>query len=79
MSRHPVFTDTVSIELKRRFHIRMPGTLPPGVGYKVLADSVLALLFFLGNVFVLENFDLAPLEVLMREFGEVRKAADPAP
>jgi hypothetical protein len=55
------------------------GTLPPEVGYKVLADSVLTLLFFLGNVFVLENFDLAPLEVLMREFGEVKKAADPAP
>ena len=54
------------------------GTLPPEVGYKVLADSVLTLYFFRGNVFVLENFDLAPLEVL-REFGEVKKAADPAP
>jgi hypothetical protein len=49
------------------------GTMRPEVGYKVLADSVLTLLFFLGNVCILENLDLAPLELLMREFDEAGK------
>lgn len=49
------------------------GTMPPEVGYKVLADSVLTLLFFLGNVCILENLDLAPLELLMKEFDEAGK------
>jgi hypothetical protein len=47
--------------------------MPPQVGYKVLADSVLTLIFFLGNVFILENLDLAPLELLLRKFDEVGK------
>jgi hypothetical protein len=51
------------------------GTMPPQVGYKVLADSVLILIFFLGNVCILENLDLAPLELLLREFDEVGKQA----
>ena len=55
------------------------GTMPPEVGYKVLADSVLILLSFLGNVFVLENLDLAPLELLMQEFDETNRVANPAP
>ena len=55
------------------------GTLPPEVGYKVLADGVLNLLFYLGNVCILENLDLAPLELLMREFDEVNKVADSQP
>lgn len=49
------------------------GTMPPEVGCKVLADSVLNLLFFLGNVCILEDLDLAPLELLLREFDEARK------
>ncbi len=49
------------------------GTMPPQVGYKVLADSVLTLLFFLGNVCILENLESAPLEMLMREFDEAGK------
>jgi hypothetical protein len=52
---------------------------PPEVGYKVLADSVLVLHLFLGNVFILEDLDLTPLEALMREFGAVRKPPDPVP
>jgi hypothetical protein len=49
------------------------GTNPPEVGNKVLADCVLTLLFFLGNVCILENLDLAPLELLMKEFDEAGK------
>ena len=40
---------------------------------KKIADSVLTSLFFLGNVCILENLDLAPLEMLMREFDEAGK------
>lgn len=52
------------------------GTMPPQVRYKVLADSVLTLLFFLGNVCILENLDLAPLELLLREFDEASKQSE---
>ena len=44
-------------------------SLPPGVGNKVLARSVFVLIIFLGNVFMLENLDLTPLEALQKEFG----------
>jgi hypothetical protein len=47
--------------------------MPPKVGYKVLADSVLTLLFLLGNVCILEDLDLVPLELLMREFDDAGK------
>jgi hypothetical protein len=53
--------------------------MPPEVGYKALADSVLTLHFFLGNVFILENLDLTPLEALSQEFDEARRTADPPP
>jgi hypothetical protein len=42
--------------------------LPPEVGNKVVADSVFVLIVFLGNVFLLENLDLTPLEALQKEF-----------
>jgi hypothetical protein len=35
-------------------------SLSPEVGYKVLADSVLILNIFIGNVFILENLNLTP-------------------
>lgn len=47
--------------------------LIPEVGYKALADSVLTLYFFISNVFILENLELAPLEALMQEFEEQKK------
>jgi hypothetical protein len=43
-------------------------SLPPEVGNKVLARSVFVLIIFLGNVFMLENLDLTPLENLQKEF-----------
>ncbi len=49
------------------------GTNPPEVGSKALADCVLTLLFFLGNVCILENLDLAPLELLLKDFDEAGK------
>lgn len=42
--------------------------LPPEVGNKILADSVLILITFLGHVLMLENLDLAPLDSLLKEF-----------
>jgi hypothetical protein len=47
--------------------------LPPEIGNKVMAVSVLVLILFLGNVLVLENLDLTPLEDLQREFDESKK------
>jgi hypothetical protein len=44
--------------------------LPPEVENKALARSVFVLIIFLGNVFVLENLDLTPLETLQAEFGK---------
>jgi hypothetical protein len=44
--------------------------LPAEVENKILAQSVLPLIIFLGNVFILENIDLAPLETLQREFDD---------
>ena len=52
--------------------------LPPGVGNKILAASALVLIIFLGNVFILENLDLAPLEAIQREFDETRTEARPS-
>jgi hypothetical protein len=43
-------------------------SLPTEVGNKVLARSVLVLIIFLGNVCMLENLDLTPLETLQKEF-----------
>jgi len=43
--------------------------LPPDVANKPLAQSVFVLIIFLGNVFVLENLDLTPLEALQRDFA----------
>jgi hypothetical protein len=43
----------------------------PKVAYRVLADCVLLMLKFLGNVYILENIDLAPLNALMTEFQQV--------
>lgn len=37
------------------------------------SKAILTLLFFLGNVCILENLDLAPLDILMREFDEAGK------
>jgi hypothetical protein len=51
----------------------MEAEMPPEVGYKVLADSVLTLLCFLGNVYIVENIDLAPIQQLMREFDQTGK------
>jgi hypothetical protein len=44
--------------------------LPAEVENKILAQSVLPLILFLGNVFILENIDPAPLEALQREFDD---------
>lgn len=43
-------------------------TLPPEIGDKLLSQSVFVILIFVGNVFVLENLNLAPLEEAQREF-----------
>ena len=43
-------------------------SLPPEVGNKVLARSVFVLIIFMGNVFMLENLDLTPLEALQKDF-----------
>ena len=43
-------------------------SLPAEVENKLLAQSVFVLIIFLGNVFVLENLDLTPLEALQKEF-----------
>ena len=42
--------------------------LPPEVGNKIMARSVFVLTVFLGNVCILENLDIAPLEALQRDF-----------
>jgi hypothetical protein len=44
--------------------------LPPEVSNKLLAQSVFVLIIFLGNVSIFENLDLAPLELLQKEFQE---------
>jgi hypothetical protein len=42
--------------------------LPPQVVNKVLSQAVFVIIIFLGNVFILENLDLAPLEAAQKEF-----------
>jgi hypothetical protein len=42
--------------------------LPPQVANKVLSQAVFIIIIFLGNVFILENLDLAPLEAAQKEF-----------
>lgn len=44
----------------------------PQVAYKVLADCTLLMINFLGNVYILENVDLSPLNALMKEFQQAR-------
>jgi hypothetical protein len=53
--------------------------LPPEVGYKVLADSLLTVISFLGNVFIMENLDLSPLQQVLQEFDDKNKTTNPAP
>ncbi len=43
-------------------------SLHPEVANKILGQSVFAIIIFLGNVFVLENLDLSPLEAAQKEF-----------
>jgi hypothetical protein len=45
---------------------------PPQVAYKVLADCTLLMIKFLGNVYILENIDLSPLNALMEKFQQAR-------
>jgi hypothetical protein len=45
---------------------------PPQVAYKVLADCTLLMINFLGNVYILENIDLSPLNALMEKFQQAR-------
>jgi hypothetical protein len=45
--------------------------LPPEVGNKVMSGTVLVLTLFVGNVLILENLDLAPLENLHQQFDEL--------
>lgn len=53
-------------------------SLPPEIGYKVVANSVFVLHIFLSNVFLLENLDLTPLEALQKEFaGGQGETAEP--
>lgn len=42
--------------------------LPPQIANKVLSQAVFVIIIFLGNVFILENLDLAPLEAAQKEF-----------
>jgi hypothetical protein len=48
-------------------------SLPPEVGNKVLAESVLVLHLFLSNVFLIEGLDLSPLEALQGEFDATKE------
>lgn len=41
---------------------------PPEVANKILTQAVFVIIIFLGNVFILENLDLAPLEAAQKEF-----------
>jgi len=50
-------------------------SLPQEVGHKVLADSVLVLITFLGNVFMLEDLDMTPLQALQEQFTACRAAS----
>lgn len=44
----------------------------PKVAYKVLADCTLLMINFLGNVYILEDMDLSPLNDLMQKFQQAR-------
>lgn len=41
---------------------------PPELSNKILGQSAFIIIIFLGNVFVLENLDLTPLEAAQKEF-----------
>ena len=41
---------------------------PPELANKILGQSAFIIIIFLGNVFVLENLDLTPLEAAQKEF-----------
>src|SRR4051812_6802323 len=41
---------------------------PPELANKILSQSAFVIIIFLGNVFVLENLDLTPLEAAQKEF-----------
>ena len=44
----------------------------PQVAYKVLADCTLLMINFLGNVYILEDIELSPLNALMERFKQAR-------
>ncbi len=43
---------------------------PPQVAYRVLADCTFQMINFLGNVYILENIDLSPLNALIGKFQQ---------
>ncbi len=49
----------------------------PQVAYKALADCTLLMINFLGNVYILENIDLSPLNALMEKFKQARVDLSP--
>jgi hypothetical protein len=50
----------------------------PQVAYKVLADCTLLMINFLGDVYILENIDLSPLNALMKDFQQAGDSSVPA-
>lgn len=46
---------------------------PPEFADGVLSVSAISVIAFLGNVFVLENLDLAPLEAALKEFQSINQ------
>ncbi len=53
-------------------------SLPPEVANKVLSQGVFVIIIFLGNVCILENLDLAPLEAAQKEFQQANHELVPA-
>jgi hypothetical protein len=53
-------------------------SLPPEVANKVLSQGVFVIIIFLGNVCILENLDLAPLEAAQKEFQQANDELVPA-
>ena len=52
--------------------------LPPEVANKVLSQGVFVIIIFLGNVCILENLDLSPLEAAQKEFQQANDDLVPA-
>jgi len=81
-----MFKDTVkrSSELLNEFGhggllstaLAMKQSLPPLFADSVLSVSAISVIAFLGNVFVLENLDLAPLEAALKEFQSISQGPD---